>query len=212
MVLVRAAMIHRAEEIHVANWPGTIRFGSVGEPLAMPAADDRNDMHVAIREHAFEAGAFVVSVHGLLRDSDLEPPWDWLRTDPAMNHRWAVGGSAIVDPLGQYLAGPVFGEETIIVADCEAARIEAAKALFDSLGHYTRWDLVQLHVRDEGWEPELALRDGRAAAAVRLPSKELRRISETYGVSQEALEAALAEVERRREPSSPASPAVSGTA
>lgn len=196
MVLVRAAMIHRAEEIHVANWPGSICVGGANEPMATGARDDQNDMHVAIREHAFEAGAFVVSVHGLLRDADLLPPWEWLKNDPAMNHRWAVGGSAIVSPVGRYLVPPVFNEETILYADCEANAIKAAKVLFDSLGHYTRWDVVQLLVREEGWTPERALREGRRTAALQLPPGELRRISEMCEISVDKLEAVITELEK----------------
>jgi amidase/nitrilase len=195
MILVRAAMIHRAEELHVANWPGTVGTGHRGQPVTAGERSDRNDMHVAIREHAFEAGAFVVSVHGLVRDEDFRAPWDWLTSETAMNHRWAVGGSAIVDPMGRYLVPPVFDEETIIYADCEARAIKAAKALFDSLGHYTRWDVVQLLVREEGWAPERALREERRGAAGRLAPGELRRISERCEVSLEKLERVIAELE-----------------
>lgn len=194
MVLVRAAMIHRGEEIHVANWPGTLGSGGRGRQAADRAHHDHDDMHVAIREHAFEAGAFVVSAHGLLRDEDLTPPWDRLRADPAMNYRWATGGSAVVDPTGRYLTPPCYGQETILYADCEANAIKAAKALFDSLGHYARWDVVQLLVREEGWEPELALRKEQARAARVLPAAELRRISERYEIPLEKLEALLGEL------------------
>lgn len=196
MILVRAAMIHRGEEIHVANWPGSVCIGGQGQAMTAGARTDQNDMHVAIREHAFEAGAFVVSVHGLLRDEDISPPWEWLKTDPAMNHRWAIGGSAIVDPIGQYLAAPVYDEERILYADCEANAIKAAKVLFDSLGHYARWDVVQLLVREEGWEPEQVIREERRGTVLRLPATELRRISETCEVSLEKLEAVLAELAR----------------
>ena len=195
MILVRAAMIHRGEEIHVANWPGTLGTGGRNQQVASPGRTDQNDMHVAIREHAFEAGAFVVSVHGLLRDEDLAPPWDYLRSDPAMNHRWAVGGSAIVDPVGRYLVPPTFDKETILYADCEANAIKAAKVLFDSLGHYTRWDVVQLLVREDGWAPEQAIREERKSASLRLPAAELRRISERYEVPLEKLESLLTEIE-----------------
>ncbi|HYB91370.1 MAG TPA: carbon-nitrogen hydrolase family protein [Candidatus Binataceae bacterium] len=196
MILVRAAMIHRAEEIHVANWPGTLGLSSPRASAAGQGRSDDGEMHVAAREHAFEAGAFVVSVHGLLRDEDLTGPWEWLRNDPAMNYRWAIGGSAIVDPMGRYLVPPTFDRETIIYADCDANMIKAAKVLFDSLGHYTRWDVVKLLVREEGLEPEQAIRDARRSASLRLPSENLRRISERFEIPLEKLESVLAEIEK----------------
>jgi len=196
MILVRAAMIHRGEELHVANWPGTLGATSQSDATASGTRSDQNDMHVAIREHAFEAGAFVVSVHGLMHAEDLAAPWDWLRDDPAMNYRWAVGGSTIVDPMGRYLLAPVFDAETIVYADCEANLIKAAKVLFDSLGHYTRWDVVQLLVREEGWNPEQALREERRRASLQFSAAELRRISERCELPVEKIETVLAEIEK----------------
>jgi len=198
MILVRAAIINRGEELHVANWPGTPGVARRGEAAVSAERNDRDDMHVAIREHAFEAGSFVISVHGLMRDEDLEPPWDWLRRDPAMNHRWAVGGSAIVDPAGRYLLAPTFDEEKILYADCEANAIRAAKVLFDSLGHYTRWDVVQLLVRNQGWEPERALGEERRLASLRLPYGELKRMSERLEIPVEKIEEVLAEMDKVR--------------
>jgi predicted amidohydrolase len=194
MSLLRAAMIHRGEEIHVCNWPGTFGAANRRELAAGAERGDSDDMHIAAREHAFEAGAFVISVHGLLRDEDLAPPWEWLRNDPATNYRWAIGGSAIIDPMGQYLAAPSFDSETILYADCNANMIKAAKVLFDSLGHYTRWDVVQLMVREDGWEPERALVEERNLASIKLPPEELRRVSEKFEIPIEKLESVLAEI------------------
>lgn len=184
MILVRAAMIELGEEIHVAVWPGT---WCGGPRLAEPETNVEGacDLQPAIREHAFEAGAFVVSVSGLLRDDDFPPRWQHIKNSPRTNYSWAVGGSAIVGPMGTYLVGPVFNEERILYADCPAQMIKAAKALFDAIGHYARPDLLRLQVR---WEP-------RTAETIRppaeLPRDELRRISEMYEISEEKLAAIL---------------------
>ncbi len=198
MVLVRAAMIHRGEELHVANWPGTLGRAGHRDAAALAERGYLSDSHFAIREHAFEAGAFVISVHGILRAEDIAAPWEWLKDDPAINYRWAVGGSAVVDPTGRYIAAPVFDTETIVYADCEADLIKTAKAMFDSLGHYTRWDVVQLLVREDGWSPEQALGEERRRASLRLPAAELRRLSERYELPIEKLEEVLAEIEKAR--------------
>jgi nitrilase len=54
------------------------------------------------------------------------------------------GGSAIIGPDGQYLAAPVFGEETILTAEIDLEHIIRTKAWFDGTGHYSRPDIFQL--------------------------------------------------------------------
>ena len=59
-----------------------------------------------------------------------------------------VGGSAIVTPSGDcgYLAGPVYGEETILYADLDMAKVVEAKQSFDVAGHYARPDVFELRI------------------------------------------------------------------
>lgn len=56
------------------------------------------------------------------------------------------GGSCIVGPLGQVLAGPVFGEEAVLAADLDD--IPRAWFDFDSVGHYARPDVFKLLVNE----------------------------------------------------------------
>ena len=196
MILVRAAMIHMAEEFHVAVWPGN--WCVIGPRLMEPDTAPQGgacDLQPAIREHAFEAGAFVISANGILRDEDLQEPWKHLRDSSHMNYGWAVGGSAIVHPLGGYLAEPVFNQETILYADCEANLIKLAKVVFDSLGHYARWDVARLAVRKEGWAPEVFVRD-TGPLPQEIPYAELRRLSEQFEVPVDKLEGLMAELEK----------------
>jgi nitrilase len=85
-----------------------------------------------------------------------------------------------------------------VYAECEASAIKAAKVLFDSLGRYTRWDVVQLLVREHGWAPERAMHEERSTAAFRLPTEELRRISGQCEIPIEKLEAALNQIALNR--------------
>ena len=62
------------------------------------------------------------------------------------------GGSCIVGPLGQVLAGPVFGEEAVLTADLDPADIPRARFDFDPVGHYARPDVFRLTV-DENPRP-----------------------------------------------------------
>ncbi|MEW6443141.1 MAG: carbon-nitrogen hydrolase family protein [bacterium] len=198
MILVRAAMIHLGEELHASVWPGSWRFAGprVSEPETAPLGGSC-DLQPAIREHAFEAGAFVISVSGLLREEDFPEPWRHLTASSHMNYSWAVGGSAIVSPMGGYLVEPVFHEETILYADCEANLLKAVKVVFDALGHYSRWDVVRLDVRREPWTPEVPAREP-AWPRADLPFAELRRISEQFEVRLQKLEKLMEELSRAR--------------
>ena len=59
------------------------------------------------------------------------------------------GGSMIVSPLGEILAGPVFGAETIVRAEIDLAAISRAKFDFDVTGHYARPDIFRMNINTQ---------------------------------------------------------------
>ena len=63
------------------------------------------------------------------------------------------GGSLIVSPLGEILAGPVWEEETIIYAELDTEDITRGKFDFDVSGHYARPDIFQLSVDERPKDP-----------------------------------------------------------
>jgi len=56
------------------------------------------------------------------------------------------GGSAILDPDGSYLAGPLYDEEGVLYAELDPARLWEERQRFDPAGHYHRPDVLQLTV------------------------------------------------------------------
>ncbi|MFX5813304.1 nitrilase-related carbon-nitrogen hydrolase, partial [Acinetobacter baumannii] len=56
------------------------------------------------------------------------------------------GGSVIVGPLGDVLAGPVYGEEAVLIADVDLSDIARGKYDLDVAGHYARPDVFELRV------------------------------------------------------------------
>ena len=119
-------------------------------------------------------------------DEDFPEKWHYIRDGDHMNYDWAKGGSSIVNPGGRYLAEPNFEKDAILYAECYANQIKAVKAVFDSLGHYSRWDVAQLALRQDSWEPEVPLKQNGG-----IPKDELERISEKYEIEIEKLEALL---------------------
>ncbi len=48
------------------------------------------------------------------------------------------GGAAIIEPTaGELIAGPLYDQEGIVVADCDLRRGLHAKRWFDAVGHYS---------------------------------------------------------------------------
>jgi hypothetical protein len=82
------------------------------------------------------------------------------------------GGSAIIGPLGQLLAGPVYNENAILTAEIDLAEIARSKYDFDVVGHYARPDIFQLHVNEKATPPvvtSLVSNLIHASLCVRLP-------------------------------------------
>lgn len=128
MPLPRQTLHDAGEQIHVAAWP-TVR-----------------DIHqVASRHYAFEGRCFVLAAGSILRVSDLRPQLETL-PELAPDDLLLRGGSAIYAPDGAALAGPCFGEETILQAQLDFTQIARESMTLDVSGHYARPDVFTLSV------------------------------------------------------------------
>ena len=104
-----------------------------------PTADDSDGWLASMRHIAIESGAFVVSVPQYIPAAAF--PSDFPVLLPAGKEIFGRGGAAIVDPAaGEVIAGPLYGEEGMLLADCDLRRGLHAKRLFDAVGHYSRED------------------------------------------------------------------------
>ena len=107
-----------------------------------PNADDSDGWVASMRHIAIESGAYVVSVPQYIPRSAF--PDDFpvaLGDDP--DDVFGRGGAAIVEPTwGDVIAGPLYGEEGIVVADCDLREGLHAKRWFDAVGHYSRQDVL----------------------------------------------------------------------
>lgn len=184
-IAISRAQMMMGEEFHIANWPGLWKVGP-HKPLEPDPDGSSCDGLVAIREYAFQAGCFVLSVHGLLREQDFEPEYQNLINSKDMSFDWAIGGSCVVNPLGEYLAKPVVNEDTNIYADCYAKDIMASKAFFDGMGHYSRPDIARIQL-DRSHRKNLNIVGGDMPAYAPDYSY-LKEISEKYEVEIQRLE------------------------
>jgi nitrilase len=112
-----------------------------------PTADDRDTWLATMQHIALEGRCFVLSACQFLLRGDCPDDYDAVQG----NDRDTVlmrGGSCIISPLGKVLAGPVFNQSQILVADLDMGEITRGKYDFDATGHYARPDIFQLHVNE----------------------------------------------------------------
>ena len=128
MPLLRAAMYASGIEVYCA-----------------PTADGRDSWLPTMRHIAIEGRCFVLSANQYCLRSDY--PADYpTRLGKDANTVYSAGGSCIIDPMGDVLAGPDFSGETILTAEIDLRAIARAKLDFDAVGHYARPDVLRLIV------------------------------------------------------------------
>lgn len=110
-----------------------------------PTADDRDSWPATMRHVALEGRCYVLSACQYVTrgayPSDFECA---LGDDPETV--LMRGGSMIVAPLGEVLAGPSYEGETILYAEIEPDAVVRGKYDFDVVGHYARPDVFSLSV------------------------------------------------------------------
>jgi nitrilase len=119
-----------------------------------PTADDRETWLATVRHIALEGRCFVLTACQVMRRRDYPADYRCLISDDpeALLMR---GGAAIVGPLGEVLAGPVFNEEALLTCQLDLDALLRAKFDFDVAGHYARPDVFSLTVNET---PALAVK------------------------------------------------------
>ncbi|MGD8585889.1 MAG: nitrilase-related carbon-nitrogen hydrolase, partial [Chloroflexota bacterium] len=132
MPLARMAIYQQGVEIYLA-----------------PTADSRDSWQATLRHIACEGRCYVIGCNQYftraMYPADFEGRQE-LADQPDVLSR---GGSAIISPLGEVLAGPLFDQEGIITAKLDLAEVTRSKFDFDVVGHYARPDIFQLTVNTE---------------------------------------------------------------
>lgn len=129
MPLARMAMYGQGVDIYLA-----------------PTADARGRWQATLQHISLEGRCFVIGCNQYVtRDlypADLELASE-LESWPETLCR---GGSAIYDPAGECLGGPLYDEEGIVFAELDMSAVPRAKFDFDVTGHYARPDVFRLEV------------------------------------------------------------------
>ena len=137
------------------NYMPLARMAMYGKGVAIylaPTADARDTWQATLRHIACEGRCFVLGCNQYVTKAMYPKA---LRELPEMAGAPEVmcrGGSVIVSPLGEVLAGPLYDDAGILYADLDMDEIVRAKVDFDVTGHYARPDVFQLAVNEQ---PEL---------------------------------------------------------
>lgn len=132
MPLARAAMYQKGVELYLA-----------------PTADNRDEWQSTMRHIALEGRCFVLGANQFVTKSmypSYFPGASDLAPQPEVMSR---GGSVIVSPRGEVLAGPLWSEEGILTAEIDLDQVVKSKLDFDPVGHYARPDVFRLEVSDQ---------------------------------------------------------------
>jgi nitrilase len=105
-----------------------------------PTMEDRDVWTGLMQTIAMESGAWVVGVCGYSRLSDYPDELIAMAADGP--EELTRGGTVVVAPGGEVVAGPLYGEEGMLVVDCDLRRGLRAKYAFDAVGHYGREELL----------------------------------------------------------------------
>jgi len=136
MPLLRTAMYSKGVELYCAptlassdTWPASMQ-------------------HIAI-----EGRCFVFSANQYATAADYPPNYINASGTAALEPL-TRGGSCIVDPFGNFLAGPNFESAGVLVAEIDLADTVRGKYDLDVVGHYARPDVFQLFVNER---PQVAV-------------------------------------------------------
>jgi len=128
--LARYALMTQHEEIHVAQFPGSL----VGPIFA-------EQIEVTMRHHALESGCFVVNATGWLTEAQIAS----VSADPQLQRGLRDGCmTCIISPEGRHVVPPLTEGEGILIADLDLRLITKRKRMMDSVGHYARPELLHL--------------------------------------------------------------------
>jgi nitrilase len=133
--LARYALMTQHEEIHVAQFPGSL----VGPVFA-------EQIEVTMRHHALESGCFVVNATGWLTNDQIAS----VTAEPGLQ-KGLRGGcmTCIITPEGRHVVPPLTEGEGILYGDLDMALVTKRKRMMDSVGHYSRPELLSLQHNPE---------------------------------------------------------------
>lgn len=117
-----------------------------------PTVDERDIWQASMRHIAYEGRTFVLSACQYMTRADAPEEYachQGNNPDTVLIR----GGSVIVSPLGEIIAGPIYDREAILTADIDLDDVIRGKYDLDVAGHYARPDIFSLQVNNACQNP-----------------------------------------------------------
>ena len=114
-----------------------------------PTWDSSDGWLATLRHIAREGRCFVIGTCIAMRRDAIPDRYEFKSLYPADQEWINVGNSAIVDPDGYFIAGPVEKKEEILYAEIDSKKLRESHYWFDVAGHYARPDVFQLSVNTD---------------------------------------------------------------
>ncbi len=132
--LARAALHCQEEFVHVSVWPGSLQLT---ENISKFSAK--------------EGRMYVVAASGVLTGDDFthlsDQEFPMKKVMESQKGHIKNGGSLIVNPKGEIIAGPLLNKEGMLSAELNLETILEERQNFDYSGHYSRWDVFNQPLR-----------------------------------------------------------------
>lgn len=130
MPLLRTAMYRERIELYCA-----------------PTVDDRECWMPTMRHVAIEGRCFVLSACQYATRADYPPDYPLPGPGSGAGAETLIrGGSCLIDPFGEVLAGPLYDAEACLHAQLDLDKIPQGRFDLDVVGHYARPDVFHLDV------------------------------------------------------------------
>lgn len=133
--LFKYALLSMGTQIHVAGWPSF--------PDHIAKQEQRDSVEFRVRQFAHEGKLFIVNSCAITDHQNI----DFCCETQKEKEKFASdgGGSSIIGPSGEYLAGPMVEGEGVVTAEISLEKALPFKQKHNVLGHYARWDVLSLN-------------------------------------------------------------------
>ncbi|MEO8973204.1 MAG: carbon-nitrogen hydrolase family protein [Ktedonobacteraceae bacterium] len=136
-----------------------------------PTWDRGQTWQATLRHIAKEGRVYVIGCSIVMHKNTIPDQFAYIQKFYADAHEWInVGDSAIIDPWGQYIAGPVRKKEEILYAEIDIQQMYGSKWMFDVAGHYARPDVFELIVHTDARQ----MLQARADSDMQTPGSEMQ--------------------------------------
>lgn len=142
--LFKYAVLAMGAQIHVASW------GPFPEKIY--PASQRNSVDFRVRQFAHEGKIFVINSCGVMDRQNIDYCCDTQEERDNIVEN-SGGGSSIIGPNGEYLAGPMPNGEGVLTAEITLEDAFPGKQVHNVVGHYSRWDVFSLNFNRERLSP-----------------------------------------------------------